>query len=159
MGKKRQFTMERPEPHCLTLLFWFAFQVESFFPNFSLFLFILSVRRSVSSAYVPDNATQLAMCLRSLCTESKDLWSAENFISVSNPRWRTKHVSCSLDKICQERGTYAALSLHGNVLWVWNVFREYFKSEVWAFVFWLNDAHVCFVLLKFLGFLGVVYLN
>ena len=115
--KKRQFTMERPEPLCTTLLFLFAFQVEYFFPNFSLFFFILSVRRSVSSAYVPRNATQLAMCLGSLCTESKDLWSAENFISVSNPKWRTKHVACSLDKICQERGTYAALSLHGNVLW------------------------------------------
>ena len=128
--KKRQFTMERPEPLCTTLLFLFAFQVEQFFPNFSLFLFILSVRRSVSSAYVPRNATQLAMCLGSLCTESKDLWSAENFISVSNPKWRTKHVACSLDKICQERGTYAALSLHGNVLWFLNVFREYFHCEV-----------------------------
>ena len=73
--------MERPEPLCTTLLFLFAFQVEYFFPNFSLFFFILSVRRSVSSAYVPRNATQLAMCLGSLCTESKDLWSAENFIS------------------------------------------------------------------------------
>ena len=71
MGKKRQFTMERPEPHCMTLLFRFAFQVESFFPNFSLFLFILSVRRSVSSAHVPDNATQLAMYLGSLCTDLK----------------------------------------------------------------------------------------
>ena len=121
--------MERPEPRCMTLLFRFAFQVESFSPNFSLFLFILYVRRSVSSAYVARDSTQIAMCLGSLCTESKDLWSAENFISVSNPKWRTKHVACSLDKICQERGTYAALSLHGNVLWVLNVFREYFKRE------------------------------
>ena len=130
MGKKRSFTMERPEPHCMTMLFRFAFQAESFFPNFSLFLFILSVRRSVSSAYVPRSATQLAMCLGNLCTESKDVWSAENFINVSNPKWRTKHVARSLDKICQERGTYAALSLHGKVLWVLNVFREYFKGEV-----------------------------
>ena len=58
--------MERPEPHCMTMLFRFAFQAESFFPNFSLFLFILSVRRSVSSAYVPRSATQLAMCLGNL---------------------------------------------------------------------------------------------
>ena len=71
MGKKRQFTMERPELHCMTLLFRFAFQVESFCANFSLFLFILSVRRSVSSAYVPRNATQLAMCLGSCARNLK----------------------------------------------------------------------------------------
>ena len=50
MCKERQSTMERPQPHCMTLLFRFAFQVESFSPNFSLFLFIPSVRRGVSSA-------------------------------------------------------------------------------------------------------------
>ena len=70
IGKKRQFTMERPEPHCMTLVFRFAAQVETLLPNFSLFLFIPPVCRSVSSAYVPRNATQLVMCLGNLCTET-----------------------------------------------------------------------------------------
>ena len=70
IGKKRQFTMERPEPHCMTLVFRFAAQVETLLPNFSLFLFIPPVCRSVSGAYVPRNATQLVMCLGNLCTET-----------------------------------------------------------------------------------------
>ena len=32
-------------------------------------------------------------------TQSNVLWSVENFNSVSNPRWRTKRVACSLDKM------------------------------------------------------------
>ena len=63
IGKKRQFTMERPEPHCMILAFRFAAQVETLLP-------IPSVCRSVSSAYVPRNATQLVMCLGNLCTET-----------------------------------------------------------------------------------------
>ena len=31
--------------------------------------------------------------------QSNVLWSVENFNSVSNPRWRTKRVACSLDKM------------------------------------------------------------
>ena len=50
MGEERQFAMERPEPHPMTLLFRFAFQVQTLFLNFSLFLSTPSVRRGVSSA-------------------------------------------------------------------------------------------------------------
>ena len=104
VGKKRQFTMERPEPHCMTLVFRFEVKWKRYCP---ILAFFSSFHLSAAAFQVPTyHAMPRSLwcawvtCARKRLLKSKDLWSAENFISVSNPKWRTKHVACSLDKFC-----------------------------------------------------------
>ena len=137
--------MKMPEPHCMTLLFRFAFQVESFLPNFSLFLFILSVRRSVSSAHVPDNATQLAMCLGRLCTDLKTCGQrrTSSVYQIQDGGQNTFHAALTKYARSEALTRHCRFTVMFYGFWMFS--EDISRAKVWAYVFWLNDARVCFV--------------
>ena len=69
MGKERQFAMERPEPHPMTLIvISICISSGNIIPQFWPFS-LYSICPPRRFKCLPRNATQLPMCLGNLCTE------------------------------------------------------------------------------------------